>query len=228
MCWCSYRTTLLAEARVECVLFLKWLFCFCSPPSPLPPSIYMCCLLSRPCALFSHAHPPPRPVLLRTARSLHVGDDQDTQHEAHSIKGAAANLMCHRLRLAALYMERAGQVGTRLQEGGSRMDLKGHCSVASGCSYTPNCTKCTCFYGVYPNHNAWRQPSLGCFFIQKWARICGHVRSLSHFSILKTKHHPLSLWAETFGKRCSQPSTRFVCPWPPSIFSPTPHNGRYP
>ncbi|CAM9439841.1 unnamed protein product [Pylaiella littoralis] len=41
----------------------------------------------------------------------------DTQHEAHSIKGAAANLMCHRFRLAALYMERAGQAGTRLEEG---------------------------------------------------------------------------------------------------------------
>ncbi|CAM9265625.1 unnamed protein product [Scytosiphon promiscuus] len=47
------------------------------------------------------------------------GDMLETQHEAHSIKGAAANLMCHRLRLAALYLERAGQVGTRLQEGSS-------------------------------------------------------------------------------------------------------------
>lgn len=41
----------------------------------------------------------------------------DTQHEAHAIKGAAANLMCHRLRLSALYLERAGQVGTRLEDG---------------------------------------------------------------------------------------------------------------
>ncbi|CAM9393482.1 unnamed protein product, partial [Ectocarpus sp. 12 AP-2014] len=47
------------------------------------------------------------------------GAMRDTQHEAHSIKGAAANLMCHRLRLSALYLERAGQVGTRLQEAGS-------------------------------------------------------------------------------------------------------------
>ncbi|CAM9558948.1 unnamed protein product [Ectocarpus fasciculatus] len=47
------------------------------------------------------------------------GAMRDTQHEAHSIKGAAANLMCHRLRLSALYLERAGQVGTRLQEGSS-------------------------------------------------------------------------------------------------------------
>ncbi|CAM9297670.1 unnamed protein product, partial [Hapterophycus canaliculatus] len=47
------------------------------------------------------------------------GEMLETQHEAHSIKGAAANLMCHRLRLSALYLERAGQVGTRLQEGTS-------------------------------------------------------------------------------------------------------------
>ncbi|CAN0254279.1 unnamed protein product [Ascophyllum nodosum] len=47
------------------------------------------------------------------------GDMLDTKHEAHSIKGAAANLMCHRLRTAAAYLEQGGQVGTRLEEGGS-------------------------------------------------------------------------------------------------------------
>ena len=66
---------------------------------------------------------------------LNVGNDQDTQHEAHSIKGAASNLMCHRMRLAALYMERAGQVGTRLKEGGSelarRIDISRSAAVAS-------------------------------------------------------------------------------------------------
>eukprot|EP00752_Nemacystus_decipiens_P017935 g16078.t1 len=51
----------------------------------------------------------------------------DTQHEAHSIKGAAANLMCHRLRLSALYVEMAGQVGTRLKEGSDDFNsVKGH------------------------------------------------------------------------------------------------------
>lgn len=43
----------------------------------------------------------------------------DSKHEAHSIKGAAANLMCHRMRTAALYLERGGTAGTRLPEGGA-------------------------------------------------------------------------------------------------------------
>ena len=48
---------------------------------------------------------------------MHCVMPQDTKHEAHSIKGAAANLMCHRLRTAAAYLEQGGQVGTRLEKG---------------------------------------------------------------------------------------------------------------
>lgn len=46
-----------------------------------------------------------------------LGDDQEAKHAAHSIKGAAANLMCHRVRLASMFLEKAGQAGTTLQEG---------------------------------------------------------------------------------------------------------------
>lgn len=42
---------------------------------------------------------------------------QDSQHEAHSIKGAAANLMCNRVRTAALYLEKAGRAGNKLPKG---------------------------------------------------------------------------------------------------------------
>lgn len=49
--------------------------------------------------------------------SVPRGKCLEVQHEAHSIKGAAANLMCHRLRSAALFLEKAGFVGTKLIEG---------------------------------------------------------------------------------------------------------------
>lgn len=44
-------------------------------------------------------------------------DIQETKHAAHSIKGAAANLMCHRVRVASMYLEKAGQAGMTLEEG---------------------------------------------------------------------------------------------------------------
>lgn len=46
------------------------------------------------------------------------GSMLEAKHAAHSIKGAAANLMCHRVRLASMFLEKAGQAGTTLQEGG--------------------------------------------------------------------------------------------------------------
>ncbi|CAN0114995.1 unnamed protein product [Discosporangium mesarthrocarpum] len=36
---------------------------------------------------------------------------QDIQNLAHSIKGAAANLMCYRLRQASFFLEKVGSVG---------------------------------------------------------------------------------------------------------------------
>uniref|UniRef100_A0A7S2XTL1 HPt domain-containing protein n=1 Tax=Fibrocapsa japonica TaxID=94617 RepID=A0A7S2XTL1_9STRA len=40
-------------------------------------------------------------------------DTETVRQKAHSIKGAAANLMCHRLREAALFLEKAGMSGTK-------------------------------------------------------------------------------------------------------------------
>ena len=54
-------------------------------------------------------------------KSLERGDMLGVQHAAHSIKGAAANLMCHRLRIVALYMETEGKTGTQLESGSSKL-----------------------------------------------------------------------------------------------------------
>jgi HPt (histidine-containing phosphotransfer) domain-containing protein len=46
------------------------------------------------------------------------GDMVGVQHGAHSVKGAASNLMCHRLKTVALFMETEGREGARLDKEG--------------------------------------------------------------------------------------------------------------